>query len=61
MSNPFTPKKKSRWKRLKQWLCGKIGHRLGSDRGLLLGARLVDRWCARCDKHIQIPLDEEDY
>lgn len=42
-------------------ICRFVNHRLGTDRGVAIGAKLVDRWCARCDKHIQIPLEEEDY
>lgn len=44
---------------LRNTVCRMAGHRLGTDSGILLGARMVDRWCARCDKRLQIPMDED--
>lgn len=49
---------------LKQKLCGIIfGHRPlhPTDRGLLIGSKLCDRWCLRCGKMVQIPLAEDDH
>lgn len=44
-----------------QWFCGKFtGHKLHpTDRGLMLGGKLCDRWCVRCGKMVQMPVAED--
>ena len=49
---------------LKQKLCGAIFHHRPlhpTDRGLLLGSKLCDRWCARCGKMVKIPMAEDTH
>lgn len=60
------PGKPSRllFRRLKWWLfrnfvCPRLGHRLGSDRGILLGSRFANRWCDRCNRMVNVPFEEE--
>lgn len=49
---------------LKQTLCGVIfNHRPlhPTDRGMMIGGKLCDRWCARCGKMVTMPMAEDTH